>query len=264
MIETYEVEGVAVTKYSPNTQTNKAPVLMVHGGNHAAWCWQNWATFFQKAGYEVHALDWYNHGASQKLPEEVFIKRSIVDVARQEITHVVDKLEQSPILIGHSMGGLASAVFAAEDGRVSQLVLVAPVMPTAAHAAAIPLPVDLTKPFPPLPYEQTKQLFFTRLNDEDARRYYELLTPESPQAVYEAVNWSVEFDLAKITARTFVMADELDGLIPGEALSRYAQLLNANYQQIDGIGHCDLLLKAPEWQTATGSVKKWLEIEQTD
>lgn len=259
MADTYKINGIAVTKYNPSQNSDKAPIIMVHGGNHAAWCWENWATLFSDAGYEVHVLDWYNHGDSENLPEEEFVKRSIADVARKEIAYVAGQLDRPPILMGHSMGGLASAAYAAEGNPLTRLVLVAPVMPVAAHAEPVPLPVDLTKPYPPFPYVQAKQLFFTKSSDEDARRYYEKLVPESPQAVYEAVNWSVDVDLSKISTPTFIVADELDGLIPAEALKRYGELLHAQYKQINGVGHCDLLLKAPEWREAATAVKEWLD-----
>ncbi len=181
-VETYRIEGVSVAKYSPATKTDKPPVIMVHGGEHGKWAWQNWATFFSEAGYEVHALDWYNHGDSDKLPEDQFIKRSIVDVARREIKAVAGQLKQKPILIGHSMGGLASAVYA-EGAPVDKLVLLTPVMPAAVKPDPVPLPIDMTKPVGVFPYGQTKQLFFTTLDDVTAHQAYDKLVP------YLQPNW---------------------------------------------------------------------------
>ena len=259
MTEKYIVKGVAVTKYNPQEKGNKAPILMVHGGTHAGWCWEKWAPFFQEAGYEVHVLDWFNHGDSDKLPEDEFIKRSIEDIGRKEIRYVAEQFEQPPIVIGHSMGGLASAVYAAEGGSLTRLVLLAPVMPAAARPDPVPLPVDMTKPYAPFPYEQSKQLFYTKTSDEDARRYIDLLVPESAQAVYEATRWTVELDPSKITVPTFVVGDELDGLIPQDALKRYSNLLHAKFKQYIGIGHCDLLVKEPEWRDVAGEIASWLE-----
>ncbi len=258
MIEHYDINGMAVTKYSPNNKTHAAPIIMVHGGDHGAWCWEKWANFFSEAGYEVHALNWYGHGESKKLPDNEFANRSIVDVAHTELKNVIEKLSDNPILIGHSMGGLASAIYASEH-PVERLVLAAPVMPASVHPDPIPLPLEMGKPYPQFPYEQAKQLFFTKSSDEDAHRYYKLLVPESAQAVYEATRWSVNFDTTAIKAPVLVLAAEFDGLIPGDALKRYAEILRAGYKQISGVGHSDILLKEPEWQEAAIAVRDWLD-----
>lgn len=257
-MEKYRINGVSVTKYIPEEQSNNPPIIMVHGGDHAGWGWKKWATFFCNSGYEVHVLDWFNHGDSDKLPQEEFLSRSLKDVAKKEITFVAEQLSQPPIVIGHSMGGMASAVYAA-SAPVKCLALIAPVMPTAAHPDPVPLPVDFKKEFPVFPYEQAKELFFTTLPDNDARYYYNLLIPESPQAVYEATQWTVELDPTDITVPTLVIAAEFDRLIPNEPLRRYANLLHADYKLFKGLGHSDVLVKEPDWRTIAEFVKQWLD-----
>jgi pimeloyl-ACP methyl ester carboxylesterase len=256
-VETYRVQGVSVAKYSPTVKSDKPPIIMVHGGQHGKWAWQNWATFFSEAGYEVHALDWYNHGDSDKLPEETFIKRSIVDVAHNEIKAVASQLGRKPILIGHSMGGLASAVYA-EGAPVERLVLIAPVMPAVVKPDPVPSPLDMSKPFGLFPFEQAKQLFFPTLSDEDAHRAYAQLVPESPQAVLEATRWTVDVDLDAIKVPKLLFATELDTLTPSTSEERYAKLLDAEYEFMPGIGHSDILLKDPQWRQAAERTLKWL------
>lgn len=254
----YFIEGVAVDKYVGEEPSSKAPIIMVHGGSHGSWCWEKWADLFCKAGYEVHALNWYNHGDSDALPEEAFIKRSIVDVADNELRIVAESLEKTPVVIAHSMGGLAAAVYAS-SAPVEKLVLVAPVMPVAVKAEPLPLPIDYSKPFPIFPYEQSKQFFFTTLDDEEAKKYYQLLVPESAQAVHEATQWSVALDTTLLTMPTLLISTELDQLVPPTPLKRYAELINAEYLEMKGIGHSDVLLKEPDWRTAADHALAWLE-----
>jgi pimeloyl-ACP methyl ester carboxylesterase len=256
--ESYQINGVAVDKYKPSKPPTKAPVVMVHGGEHGSWAWDLWADYLCKAGHEVHALNWYNHGDSDKLPEEEFIKRSIVDVANKEIAYVVDGLNDTPFLIGHSMGGLASAVYATTH-EVKKLVLVTPVLPKVVGAEPVPLPVDASQPFPVLPFPQAKEFFFTTLDDATAQSYYDKLVPESAQAVIEATKWTVDLDSQAIKAPTLVLGTEFDRLIPSEPLRRYAELLSAQYLHFDGIGHSDILLKEPEWRDAVKRVSNWID-----
>jgi len=253
----YQVEGVSVKRYAPVDDTERPPVVMVHGGEHGDWAWETMATYLSERGWECHALNWYNHGDSTSLPENVFIKRSIVDVARQEIRHVVDGLHHESILMGHSMGGLAALAYA-EKASVSRLVLLTPVMPASVKPDPIPLHVDLARPFPPFPPELAKRLFFTTLADADADHYHRLLVPESPQAVFEATQWTVGVDLDAIKVPTFVLAAELDVLTPPIAVERMARMMGARYELVPEIGHSDILLKYPEWRQVAESVDAWL------
>lgn len=257
-VSTYRVKGVSVTKYTPAHPNGKNPIVMVHGGSHASWAWEKYATELSNKGYETHAISWYNHGDSKDLPQDEFLKRSITDVARQEITYVVNKLDRKPILIGHSMGGLAALAYA-EKNPVKKLVLLAPVMPQSVGAEPIPVPVDPTVPFGPFPYEVAKDLYFTTLPEADARYYHSLLTPESPQAVIEATQWSVDINLSKVKAPTMIISAELDALVPPAGLARMADMMDATYKQVPGIGHSDLLLKDPEWKETVHSIYKWLK-----
>lgn len=255
--QTYDVQGVAVRQYLPPGETGRAPVVMVHGGAHGDWLWDNLATELSGHGWECHVLSWYNHGESRQLPVSEFVGRGIADVADQEIRHVVGGLGVEPILIGHSMGGLASLVYA-ERAPVRCLVLLTPVMPECVRPDPVPLPVDLDTPFGPFPYELAKQLFFTTLAPELAHDYHQLLVAESPQAVFEATRWTVPVELSAIRVPTCVYAAELDALTPAPAVQRLAQLMGAQYRLVAGIGHSDILLRQPQWRTVADELRQWL------
>jgi pimeloyl-ACP methyl ester carboxylesterase len=49
------------------TEPHPVPLLFVHGGWHAAWCWdENFLGFFADRGYRSIALSLRNHGNSDK------------------------------------------------------------------------------------------------------------------------------------------------------------------------------------------------------
>jgi hypothetical protein len=45
---------------------------------------------------------------------------------------------------------------------------------------------------------------------------------------------------------------------PGMPVIGLGALNNAEYFQMNGIGHCDVLLKEPDWQGAADKVLQWL------
>jgi len=97
------------------------PMLCVHGGAaHAHWF--DFVAPGFTSDYHVRALDLRGHGDSAWSDPPAY---SYADYAA-EIAEVVEKLDlRDFVLVGHSMGGLISLVYAAEyPGRVSRLVIV--------------------------------------------------------------------------------------------------------------------------------------------
>lgn len=99
----------------------KQPVLCVHGGAaHAHWF--DYAARGLSAHCHVRALDLRGHGDSAwSEPPQYTYARYAADLAE-----VVEKLDlRDFVLIGHSMGGLVSLLYAASHpGRVGRLVIV--------------------------------------------------------------------------------------------------------------------------------------------
>lgn len=255
----YTTYGVAVRHYQPRRATGRPPVVLVHGGNSASWAWDTYAPWLAHHGYPVHALDWYNHGNSVHLPTSAYLNRSILDIASDEIAHVVDGLGADPILVGASMGGLAAMAFAATR-PVTRLALVASALPVQVRAAEIPVPVDFTAPFPPPPFEQAREMFFTTMVDQQAHELYALMEPESPRAVWETSRNTLWADLElALPTPTLVLAAELDALFAPAHEQALADLLGATYIQIPGVGHVDLLLRHGAWRDGAQALTTWLE-----
>ena len=233
-------------------------MVLVHGGGHAKWSFEQYARVLSEGGYEVHALDWFNHGDARRLPEDQFLRRGIDDVAREELSYLVERLGRRPIIIAHSMGAIAALLFAVGN-PVERLVLLTPVVPSTVGADPIDIDVDLTKPFGPVPYDVARLLFFPTLDEDLARLYYDMLEPESPWAVWQATRWTIDVDLQAVTAPTLVFATELDPLTPPAAVAGLAELMGAPYELIPGIGHSEILLKQPESIEVAERIREWLD-----
>jgi pimeloyl-ACP methyl ester carboxylesterase len=241
----------------PARPNREAPVVLVHGGGHAKWSFEQYVRVLTDGGYEVQAFDWFNHGDSQRLPEDQFLRRGIDDVAREELRYVVERLGRPTIIIGHSMGAMAGLVYATSN-PVERLVLLTPVVPSAVGADPIEIEVDLTKPFG-FPYDVAKLLFYPTLDKDLARMYHDRLEPESPRAVWQATRWTIDVDLQAVTAPTLVFATELDPLTPPATVAGLAELMGAPYELIPAIGHSEILLKQPESIAVAERIRQWLD-----
>jgi pimeloyl-ACP methyl ester carboxylesterase len=249
------LDGVAIELTHPEEPNHHPPILMVHGGSHGSLCWQNYQSYFTSKGFTTISLNWFHHHGSRKLEESEFLKRSILDVAT-EIHIVASRLDQDPILFGHSMGGLASLHYSTFN-RVAALVLLAPAIPSKIGEAPIPVPIDLDHPRDPAPFDQAYQRFFLGSRLEDAQKYYALLVPESPQAVYEGMNQTAEVDFSKVDCPSLLIGAGKDTVVPYQKVQELSETIIGTYIYLEDRLH-NLLLE-PQWKKNTDLIYSWLQ-----
>lgn len=84
----------------PEAPLRATPLLFVHG----AWCWaEHFLPYFAQHGYVSHALDLRGHGKSDGMNR---LRWTSLANYGADVEQVIRQLEQPPVLIGHSMGGL--------------------------------------------------------------------------------------------------------------------------------------------------------------
>lgn len=105
----------------------------MHGGQHAAWCWdEHFLDFFAAKGYHAVAISLRGHGTSpnSKPPRACSITDYVEDVRT-----VADNLPQ-PVVIGHSLGGFVVQKYL-ESHAAPAAVLVASAPPQGVAAALL-------------------------------------------------------------------------------------------------------------------------------
>ena len=232
----------------------KETILFVHGVCHGAWCWEEkFIPFFQNLGYECIALNLPGHetpGSNHR------ISYSLNDYV-QALHQAVEKLDQPPILIGHSMGGMILQRFL-KTGNCKKAILMASVPPSGALMAS--LRVIIRNPGT-LPYLFTGNLLGV------FRKYPLLMFNEAKIAEKYAVNMCAESFLAfvglifpifhKISTPLLVLGGSKDQLITVDEFAQTANRYGAKLEIIEGGSH-DLMLDDDYLQTA-GAIKNWLE-----
>lgn len=98
------------------------PIVMLHGGGQTRHSWGELTRNLGANGYRAMTLDLRGHGDSEWCPDKDYsIDRFVDDVHR-----VIADLDQPPVLIGASLGGISSLLAAGESAEldVRGLVLV--------------------------------------------------------------------------------------------------------------------------------------------
>lgn len=95
--------GISVAMRKPEGSADRPPLVFVHGGWHASWCWEeHFLPYFAARGFEVHAPDLRGHGSS---PERNAMRWNRVSGYVDDVAEVVTGLNRPAIVVGHSLGG---------------------------------------------------------------------------------------------------------------------------------------------------------------
>lgn len=98
------------------------PVILLHGGGQTRGSWRNAVAALARAGYRAIAVDQRGHGESAWSEDGDYL----LDRFGEDLRCVIDSLDRRPILVGASLGGLASLLAAGEapQADVAGIVLV--------------------------------------------------------------------------------------------------------------------------------------------
>jgi pimeloyl-ACP methyl ester carboxylesterase len=105
------------------------PMMLIHGAWLSARSWERFVPYFGARGFAVSAPEWpRKHGDVQELREHA---DELADLGLDEIVDhyeaLVRRLEEPPVLIGHSFGGLIVELLLARGlGRAGVAISPAP------------------------------------------------------------------------------------------------------------------------------------------
>ncbi len=86
-------------------------IVLIHGNFVNDTSWAEWKDYYEQKGYTVYARPNLGHeGNPQELRSNVhpdLVKTGFVDIVTN-IANFIDTLPEKPVVIGHSMAGLAT------------------------------------------------------------------------------------------------------------------------------------------------------------
>jgi pimeloyl-ACP methyl ester carboxylesterase len=117
----------------------RTPVVFIHGLWLLPSSWDNWAAFFEEAGYAGLTPDW--PGDPETVEEaranpDALAKKTLGQVA-DHTAEVIGKLDKKPAVMGHSTGGLLAQLIA-DRGLSAATVAIDP----GPFRGVLPLPVS--------------------------------------------------------------------------------------------------------------------------
>ena len=180
-----------------HTDGDQIPLILIHGAWLSARSWENYADYFAKRGFRVSVPEWpRKQGDVEELRETA---GKSVGLGVQEIVdhyaQLIGALDQRPVLIGHSYGGLFVELLLDRGlGRAGVAMSPAPpkgilALPFSTLKAGAPALAHPSKwhGVVSLTPEEFTYAFVNTFSDEDAAAAYErFAVPETGQIFYEA------------------------------------------------------------------------------
>jgi len=247
-------------------------IVFIHGMYMTATCWDNWSAYFNGKGYRVFAPAWPGREQSVEMikkahPDSRLGKLTLSDVV-DSMSDFIQRLDEKPVVIGHSMGGLVTQILLQKDLAAGGIAIdSAPPMGVFAldsnflkanwgHItpfANLRSPVYMT-------FEQFQFAFVNTMALDEQRAAYELYAvPESRAVPRESLTAKIDFAHKKVPLLMIAGGD--DHLIP-------ASLNRINYRKYAGApsptdfkefpGRCHFLIGQKGWEEIAGYCLDWI------
>ncbi|MBI2719701.1 MAG: alpha/beta hydrolase [Rhizobiales bacterium] len=178
---------------------------------------------------------------------------------------VIDTLDEAPVLVGHSLGGLIAQKLA-ERGKCRAAILLAPAPAGMLTAQPVALPSYLPmlpsimagRPFLPPP-GTCSRIVLNRVPKDYHAAIHGGLVHESGKVYREMMFGAVKVDPAKVKCPMLVIGGEDDRIVSPALVRWTARRYGADLRLY--AGHAHLLIGEPGWEKiATGAVA-WLEAQ---
>ncbi len=219
---------------------NTKTIVFIHGMFMTPLCWEHWIEYFQAKGYRCVAPAWPGRDKpiepQRKNHPDAELGRLKLRSVVESLAGVIAALNEKPILIGHSMGGLVVQLLLQRDLAAAGIAIdPAPpmgVFTTAwsfvkANFPAINPFVPVTRPVE-MSFEHFQYAFVNTLPLAEQRAAYDrYVVPESRGVPTQSLTSVAKVDFKKPHPPLLITAGEKDHIIP-------ASLNKANYRKYRG------------------------------
>ena len=250
----------------------KKTIVFVHGMFQNPKSWAGWVNFFESKGYQCIVPAWpYHEGEPADLRNHIPEKLGdleLDDIITQIETEIL-KLDEKPIVIGHSVGGLIAQLLLAR-GVVSSAVAICSVAPNKMitfdwsffkNAATIANPLKGNDPIP-MDLETFKGAFANTLTDEQAKVEFEkTATPDSRNVFRTCMTDSADIDVELPHAPLLLISASEDMICPASLIEKEQNAYTdassiTDLKEFQGRSH--YICNEPGWEEVATYTENWI------
>jgi pimeloyl-ACP methyl ester carboxylesterase len=245
---------------------------MIHGMWGGAWCWDNYKQFFEKNGYQCFTPTLRYHDVDPKEnPHPELGTTSVMDYV-SDLQKYILSLDQKPILMGHSMGGLLAQILGSQ-GLASSLVLLTPAPPRGIKGFDLSLIKSFwailkhwgfwRNPIRPS-FNEAVYSVLHLLPEKDQKTVYEKMVYESGRAATEIGLWifdpnkTSKVDASSVNYPVLVVAGTKDRITPPFLARKIAEKYHtvSTYKEFEN--HAHYVIGEQNWENIAEFIYEWL------
>lgn len=250
----------------------KKTIIFVHGMFQNPKSWTGWVNFFESKGYQCIVPAWpYHDGEPTDLRNH--IPEKLGDLELDDIITPIEteilKLDEKPIVIGHSVGGLIAQLLLAR-GVVSSAVAICSVAPNKMitfdwsffkNAATIANPLKGNDPIP-MDLETFKGAFANTLTDQQAQVEFEkTATPDSRNVFRTCMTDSADIDVELPHAPLLLISASEDMICPASLIEKEHDAYTdessiTDLKEFEGRSH--YICNEPGWEEVATYTENWI------
>ena len=258
----------------------RIPLMLIHGAWLSARSWESFASYFDKRGFDVSTPEW-----PRKEGDVEDLRADADELKGLGLAEIVDHyeaeirtLDERPVLIGHSFGGLIVELLLDRGlGRAGVALSPAPpkgilVLPFSSLEAAAPALAHPSRwhGIVTLTLDEFSYAFVNTFSPEEAAAAYErYAVPETGQIFYEAgfanfrMNPPSEVDFKNPDrAPLLIVGATEDKTVPASLARKQYEKYERSPAQTDYLefeGRPHLLMAAPGWDDVAAGIDSWLD-----
>lgn len=250
----------------------KPKILFIHGMFLNPKSWSPWITYFENLGYTCEAPAWPLHeGDPAELRRNCPAGLGTLGLA-EVLSHyeqIVRNESVSPIVIGHSMGGLiVQKLASAEVIRAGVgICSVAPNRMLSLDWGFLRNSASITNPFAgDEPFEMTPELFHQNFANtlgeaHSNAAYHEFAMHESRQVLRDIMGDVGHIDMDHPHSPLLLVGAEKDEIIPNTLVRRNAHAYQderSHHEYIEYTGRGHFICGEPGWEEVAERIANWL------
>ncbi len=249
-------------------------VVFVHGMFMTPLCWEKWEAHFQAKGYKTLAPAWPLHDTPIEQQRTSHPNPTLgeltLDAVLAHYRQILKGLDEKPILVGHSMGGLIVQILLLEGLGAAGIAI-----DSAPPNGVISLKYSFLKSNWPVlrPSAKVSEPFYPTRKDfdysfancipsADQQAAYERFTvPESRRVGKGPTTDTAKINFSKARPPLLLIAGSLDHIIP-------ASLNRSNYDKYERSpsitdfrefeGRCHIIISQSGWEEVADYVHDWI------
>jgi non-heme chloroperoxidase len=264
MIKKQIVEGLEVYSCLPAKKSSRTPLLFIHGAFAGAWMWtETFMPFLADAGFPCHAVSLRGHGGSQG--HEHMDWHSIADYV-DDVGTAIGWLGESPVLVGHSMGGFIVQKFL-ERHEMPGAALLCSVPPQGLIASQFHLMFQKPQLFAEInrimagDYTDTntlrEALFAGEVDEAMLAVWMSRMQAESHRAIWDMSMFNLPNLHAMHRPPMLILGAEHDVLVPAFLVQSTGHTYGLPVHIFRGMGHA--VTHEKEWPLVAAMLRDWLE-----